>query len=339
MMQGKRNVNLKKRNILSEERGVALFAALAFLLIFSMLGTAYVRYMSTAFEESREVLQNIRADHLSRGGIYAAIGEIQSSLEKGVAPSSKYAVELPVRRMVQGEEIEFPQTVEIRVIDESGKVNLNSAPQNLLAELGIPQATSFKFQGVPSKKNKRPLASVDELRTGDFMSGQNFNALDKSLFTVYTGTSKQVMVPVNINSASTAILAAIFSIDAEEAVALAEKRPFTSWSDVLQKVGREPSTFALKSSSGSMPATFTLNTRTFRLYSEARMKTTGSSRRGRFTSVEAVVHFADDGSFSIRYWNESGRDEAPAEEEIIVAVEVTPGDDEAALEETSDKSE
>ena len=313
-------MNAVKRNRLIEDKGVALFAALAFLLIFSMLGTAYIRFMQISYRSTSGELQGVRAEHLSRGGTYAAIGEIQTSLERGEIPGKSYEIKLPVYRTVEGEEAEFPQTVSVTISDESGKVNLNLAPSAVLKVLGIPEKVVAQIHGHPLRGERKVLTSVDELRTADYMSGQNYNELDKSLFTVYTSASDGLVAPINLNSANSTVLAAIFAIDLEEAETLSQKRPFTSWEDVLVKVGREPSTFNVvggRNGNSDIPVMLSLKTRTFRINSNAHMVTRDTTSNGLYTSVESVVHFESDGSFSIRYWDESSSGDL--ESEIVVS--------------------
>jgi type II secretory pathway component PulK len=322
MIQEKHNVITVKRNRVLEEQGVALFAALAFLLIFSMLGTAYMRSMQISYKITSENLQKVRARHLSHGGIYAGIGEVQASLGRGDTPVSSYEINLPVYRTVEGEELESPQTILVNVSDESGKVNLNSAPSTLLVALGIPAKVVSKIKGSPLRGTRKALTSVDELRTGDFMTGQNYNALDKRLFTVYTGGAESSVAPTNLNSASAKVLSGIFSIDLEEATSLAHKRPFLSWEDVLGKVGREPSTFnvgGVASNGQGIPASLSLDSRTFRINSTTHMVTRDTTSNGVYRSVDAVVLFANDGSFSVRYWDESPSGEPESEIAVTVA--------------------
>ena len=314
-----------------EDRGAALFASLGLLLVFSVLGTAYVKSMMISLEDTRYVIQNVRANHLSRGGIYAGIGEIQAGLENGLQPAGTYEIALPVYRLVEDGTASYPQTVKVLVNDESGKVNLNFAPKSLLVALGVPSDVVDEVRREARGAGGRLLVSVDNLRTRDFMNGQNYNALDKNLFTVYTGSSDGAGTQVNLNSASPAVLAAIFAIDGEEAQSLAQKRPFSSWDDVRAKVGREPSTFNVPDTARTnrgMPDAVSLSSRSFRLLSEAHMVTRDTSARGLLSAVESVVNFSDDGSFSIRYWNETPSDEAFEETEVAASAPVeSTGDD------------
>jgi type II secretory pathway component PulK len=171
----------------------------------------------------------------------------------------------------------------------------------------------------------RRLVSVDDLRTRDFMNGQNYGALNKRLFTVYTSSSDATRAAINLNSANPTVLAAVFAIGAEEAESLAQKRPFESWDDVRAKVGRETSTFNVPDTARTnrrMPDAVSLGSRSYRLISEAHMITRDTSARGLQSAVEAVVNFAADGSFSIPYWNATPSDEAFLEAETTATAPV-----------------
>lgn len=325
------NVNSVKRIEFRDERGAALFVSLMLLLVFSTLGTAYVKSMTISLEGTRYDLQNVRANHLSRGGVYAGIGEIQASIEKGEQPGSSYTIDLPVYRMVEGERESYPQTVAVTVSDESGKANLNFAPKPVLVALGIPAKVVDAIRQQAQGASGRLLVSVDDLRTRDFLNGQSYNALNKNAFTVYTGSVNGAGAAINLNSATPAVLAAVFGIDMEEASALAGKRPFTSWDDVRAKVAREPSTFNVPvviSGDRGMPEALSLGSRSYRLSSEAFMKTLDTSSNGLHSAVEAVVTYAVDGSFAIRYWNETPSNEVLSDGNVEASTPVTPSDNE-----------
>ena len=62
---------------ISAKSGVALLTALGLLFIFSMLGVAYVGYATNVLSRSQYDARLVRARHVARGGIEAAIGKIQ----------------------------------------------------------------------------------------------------------------------------------------------------------------------------------------------------------------------------------------------------------------------
>lgn len=60
----------------SARSGAALFIALAFLSIFSLLGAAYIRHMSIESDVNARQLNQIRARHYAIAGIQSAAGDI-----------------------------------------------------------------------------------------------------------------------------------------------------------------------------------------------------------------------------------------------------------------------
>jgi type II secretory pathway component PulK len=308
----KRNPNVSRMNdkICRANSGVALFASLALLLIFALLGTEYVRYMTINLDRTRFDVQKVRASHLSQGGVYATIGEMEVAFEKGETPRTIYQFGLQVYRTertdVGRERVAYPQVVTATVRDESGRVNLNHAPEAVLVALGIPKSV---ISAMRADSARTPLVSVDDLRTRDYMNSQDYNGLNTELFTVYTGSSRGASV--NLNSATPAVLAAIFNIELTEAKALAGKRPFNSWQDVVSKVGREPSTFNVQTKANrSMPDDVSLESNCYRILSEAFMFTKDTTSNGLQADVEAIVQFRGEDGYAIRYWSETPPDTA-----------------------------
>ena len=285
------------------DAGMALVFALILLLIFTMFGTAYVKYMMLEHEGTRQELQKLRGKHLGQSGIYAAIGEVQAAVMKGATPEITYRFDLPLYRTerLEDESIgrgEYAQEVTATVMDESGLVNLNHAPDAVLLALGVPK----NVLDARKASDFRPFVSVDSLRSRDYMNSQEYARLDKNTLTVFTGDGDGASV--NLNAASPTVLAAIFNIDDVEAGNLASKRPFTSWSDVLRKIGREPSTFRISTNGrDEMPDGLSLSSDCYRILSAGSMITPDTSRNGLQVYVEAVVRFTGD-EFAIRYWTE-----------------------------------
>lgn len=336
-----------RHNGLSAKDGVALISALGLLMVFAVLGTAYVRFMTIEYDRTKYIVQEARGRALAQGGINATIGEIQQALKDGVTPNGVYDFELPIfLRDGQGMR-EEKQAVRVRVSDETARVNINHAPAGLLRAMGFKQSSIKSLAALGSttsksnqgKRNTRtgPLASVSELRTRNIVGSRDFHGLNTDLMTVYTGSGR-----TNINSASPKVLAAIFGIELEDARVLARQRPFTSWANAVQKVGSNPSTFNVDASSDSLPRELSLTSNCYRLISEATVRSQGRRQRGVRGVVEAVVIFMDDGTTNIRFWSE-----VPVErlDTLVVGEEVaedTPkesDDDEEELEESDEASD
>jgi len=287
------------KHIPQRKDGMALVAAIGMLVIFAMLGTAYVGYMSIEFESAGTQLHQARARNLAAGGVYAAIGDIQAALGAGESPEASYDVGLSTYRREQGGDGAYPQSVAVKVEDESGRINLNVAPKALLGAVGLDADAVQKLSEL--KASGRRLPSVDALLADEIVDAQTFNGLSRDLLTVYTDWG------VNLNSAPVGVLAAVFGISESEAESLAGKRPFANWADVLQKVGREPETFNLDIAPFALreqPRGVSFGSRCYRLRSTVTMNMPGGDHRPVYAGAEAVVTFKADGSYSIRYWRE-----------------------------------
>lgn len=311
---------------------MALIAAIAFLMIFMLLGTAYVRYMTIEFDDARNYVYDLRARHLANGGVQAGIGEIQAALASESIPSPHYDVELAAFRQEKQGSGDYPQTIAVHIQDEAARVNLNYAPAPLLEALGLDANTIQALNDYRTSPGNPLLPSVDALRTNNLIDAQKFQALDKRLFTVYTAEdTRQPHSYINLNAAPPPVLAAVFGIDLEEARTLAGKRPFKSWADVLQKVGRDPTTFNVpvpRYAPRDMPRELALSSNCYRLAGLVDFSMPGGGGRAVRAATEAVVLFHDDGTYTIRYWNERRGAEA---------AEIAPAQSAPATEPTSNQ--
>ncbi len=303
------------------KRGMALVAAIGLLVIFAALGTAYIGYMALEFDEAGVRLHEVRARKLAEAGVYAAIGEAQAAIARGEAPKPEYPIALAAYRQEATGQGVYPQTVHVRVSDESARVNLNYAPAALLRALGLPENAAKAIEDY--RASGKSLASLDALRSEGLVNAATMQSLPRDLLTVYTGSDpRQPHSYLNLNSAPDPVLAAIFGISVEEAAALAAKRPFTSWEDAIQKVAREPSTFnvpAPQYASRDMPGTLALSSRCFRMTSLVEMDMPGGTGRPVHAGVEAVVALLEDGTYAIRYWREIHSGAAKAANETTTA--------------------
>ena len=308
---------ISRRHAASQRRGsgFALVGAIAMLALFVMLGTAYVKYMMIELDDTRIDVDASRAQHLASGGIYAAIGEIEAAIDSGLVPKRSYTIKANAYRYEGGERAAYAQEIHVTLSDESARIDLNHAPPEVLVALGMDrEAVERLGRALPTSsglrsESRRWLTSVDDLLTRGIVNRRQFGAIQSDQLTTYTveDHSKPAAF-LNLNTAEAGALAAILGIDdLDEIRQLMAKRPFESWQDAVTKSGREPSTFNVKSpryASRDMPREVTLSSRCFRLKSEVQVSFAGMARRGSTAAVEAVVLFKDDGSYSIRYWNE-----------------------------------
>ena len=213
------------------EKGAALIAALSMLMIFTLLGTSYVKYMSIEQDAAMFELRKVRASHLAEGGIKAAIGEIRAALKAGQTPEAAYEFDIPVYISDADEKIRIsavPQRVRVRIEDEAARVNLNHAPRELLESLGMDRSrvralkNSLPKGSVPRAGTRQWLSSVDNLRTRKILGTREFRALDRDILTVHTVDDPHAPARfINLNSASPKVPAAVLNSPQQEAVELA----------------------------------------------------------------------------------------------------------------------
>jgi len=292
-------------------QGVALVTALGLLLLFAMLGTAYVRYMSIEMDDARYGLLNVRAEQLSEAAIMAAIGEIETALNNNQIPASEYDLTLPLYYHKQDGAQPIDQTITVLVKDESSRININHATPKMLTALGIkPEVAQQISQSLPNQNSgadAKWFNSVDELRTRGFLNGPEYNALTHDLLTVYSTDHDSPENYINLNTATATVLGWLFNVEAEEAKIVASKRPFTSWEDVLTKVGREPSTFNVGDipyGSREKPKGLAFQSRCFRLVSDGLIKDVpGTTSNGLHCGTEAILLIDEKNNGSLRFWN------------------------------------
>ncbi len=284
------NNQYRKRN----SRGVALISALGLLVIFSMFGLAFIDYMLLESENTQIDIDSKRAKQLSDGGIHAAAGVLRTADQ----PSDSYDFNINAYRMLKDQVREpHQQLVRVSVVDESGKVNLNHASDELLEALGIPASA---INDLNKAIEKRPLVHVDDLIGRNILkTNKQFNALDKSNFTVYGNGA------LNVNVASPKVLAAALGMTVQEGEALAAKRPFTSWEDLVAKSGKDAWGFNVEATvqdGAQTPKGISLKSTCFRLVSSVDMTIYTSTTP---SQTEAVVVIDGKGDSSIQYWAHS----------------------------------
>ena len=314
--------------------GVALLTALGLLFIFSMLGVAYVGYMTNAYEGTRLETRAVHARHAARGGIEVAIGRLQAALASGTVAdvlSAPGECEFPLYQLDKAVAEKFSPAIDRRCVarltisDESGKVNLNCAPTRVLQALlhvdgdtarkirsALPQQQDAMGEPAAPTPNQRWLTSLDDLVTRGLMSVTAYNTVSKQLVTVYTvADPARPAAFLNVNAAAPEVLAAILDLPLDAAKQVAEKRPFNSLQDLSAAAGKEPSAFNMKPSAeapGALPSEFTLQSRCFRIESAADLmagKADGSEYSIAHRRVEAVVVFDEAGMPQITFWSET----------------------------------
>ena len=121
----------------SEKRGAALLTALGLLLVFSMLGTAYVAYMASELAESEFDTRALQVRYFARGGVNAAIGELQAGRAADIIGKG-LKLQYPVYRRDRLNPSGFAPretaegTVQVTVTDDTAKIAPGQAPEQML---------------------------------------------------------------------------------------------------------------------------------------------------------------------------------------------------------------
>jgi type II secretory pathway component PulK len=301
-------------------RGFALITALAVLMLLSMLGAAYLQYMTIEADEAKLDLRTLRARTAAEAGVRAAMAQLEAEFAGpgGLLEGSRtlsYACPVytwnPDGGLVADERYESAVTV--TVTDESARINLNHAPVRLLgAALGVDGATarairaSLPHEGGAASAGpgaRQWLASAGDLLARGLVTEEQFNALDRSLFTTASVADPgQPVGYLNLNGASYQVLAALMDVPVETAEAAAQSRPFVTIEDAAAAAGKDLLTFNLPpdpAAPGDPPADITFETNSFRIVSMAEVRRAGHTGRG---TVEAVAAFDSTGRLVVTRW-------------------------------------
>ena len=318
------------------ERGAALLLALALLGLMTIMGTYYVRFMSLEVRTTQYDEAQTRARLAAESGIEAALAALTRAHDEGqthFSTAQPHTYTLPVYRYVAGgsgrgfdvDENREAQAV-VTVQDENSKINLNTAPAPVIAEvLGVEPETAEAIVASQPRQtgvhtaSLRPtnaegeelqwLYTLDDLKARGLVTPEQFAAIDRSLVTTFsalpfTDTAEQV----NINTSPPAVLAAAIGVPLEQGEKIAERRPFQSLPAFLGASGKlRAEDFAL-GATGDKRSAFTTQSRVFRLVSEGHYIHHGlgnTALQEARAYVEAIVRFNDDGAAATLYWNTS----------------------------------
>ncbi|HOJ32356.1 MAG TPA: type II secretion system protein GspK [Candidatus Hydrogenedentes bacterium] len=318
----------------ARQEGVALLMAIALLLVFSILGSAYLRYMTIEVEKLRIDEGRTRAHHAAQAAVYAAIEEAKAALAEkrsdALFRQGPMVKDFPTYSRFDSEKNEYvvddgvKTTVTWAIRDESGKLNINHAPASALRiVLGVDGAKAREIcaslprseEGVSQGADRQWLTSPEELVTRGFLSSEAYRAVDQTSLTVYTVPDPSNPVGyINLNTASPKVLEAVLDVSPETAKAVAAARPFYSLADVCRAAGKPASMFNFKPDADapeSMPKALTLESNAFRVFSRAQVKRAGGTVLGT-VEIEAVAVLSPEGSCTFTYWHETGAEKTSA---------------------------
>jgi DNA uptake protein ComE-like DNA-binding protein len=318
------------RPISKPNSGAALIIALGLLAVFSVLGTAWVKYMLIETEQTDFDIASVRAHEAAAGGVQAAIGSAEAALASNTLASLletpldfEFPVYTGVARGQNGLEAnsDYMVRTHVTVTDESAKININHAPPNALrAVLHVDgerarqiRSNLPRLDGSPGDSGRRWLTSVDELMTRGLVTAKEFAAADQNAITVYTVADPASPAPyVNINGASKAVIEAVLDVAPEVADRVLAARPFTSVEALSAAAGKTPDMFNMRSDPATpdgLPRELSFTPRSLRIVSEAEVirplrmglkpERVGSAR------AEAVIVFETGGGARVTYWSEA----------------------------------
>jgi len=311
---------------------VALLTALALLLLFSVLGMVYIRYMELENESTDFDLRVVRARYAAVSGVQASIAEIQAAVQGGQSPALEWAYDFPV----YGRDLEAEAGFGIKetrraaalvtVTDESGAINLNHAPAPVLAALlGVSAAAAEKI--VEARPQPSPsddlwleggmstwFISLEDLVARGLIDAESAAAIDPSLVTFCSVADHGAPGAYwNVNAAPAGSIQAALGVTADVAAAVLAARPIQSAEQLAAAAGKTPDQFPLPAESIAYAS------RCFRVVGKGRYANVFSDGREYRISrarIEAIVVLDDEGVPSIRQWRESsGWDESEDEEQ------------------------
>ncbi len=315
----------------TDERGMALIAALALLVVFSLLGAAYVRSMMLEMDRTNMLAAQLRAREAAAAGVRAAICKLEMAV---AAHEAEALLAQPLNFDLPGYAADaqggltpssnWKVSVEAVLSDESARLNLNHAPSSVLAlALGIDgekaRALAASLPRAGASGEGAWLTSPDELVLRGILTPETYQHLNPNWFTVYTVPEPaQPAAWFNVNGAPPELLAAVLHITPEAAQAVVRARPFINVAQLAQAAGKEPSTFGLKPDEASpdgLPAALAFEPVSFRIQCRASAAYTGGSASAK-AQAEAVVCFNNRKEPAITYWNESSLDGEAAEKRM-----------------------
>ncbi len=348
---------MTNRQIIKRNSGAALLTALGLLVIFAMLGTAYLKYMTIEEQRVSMELRNLSSRYAAKGGVEAAIASIQSALLSGDAvPGELEDLVLGVymkNTQEPGEILERENrsaSAKVTIMDECARLNINHADASVLREamgLSGANARAIAQSVMPQSGGPQWFASVDELSSRGLFGDDTdevFAGIDRNLLTVYTAADPSYPTSyINVNSAEPEVLAAVLDVPLETAEAISKEDGFSSVAQLEVAAGKSADSFRL-------PATaLCFKSRCFRIVSEGSFSSIdvlGNPYRTSNSRVEAVVLFDGMGNYKVRFWSEAGQIEDAAEEAEVVEVEdadvdadADEGEEEELLEEDGSEEE
>ncbi|MFA5335726.1 MAG: hypothetical protein WC324_02275 [Candidatus Omnitrophota bacterium] len=231
------------------KKGVALILVVGILSLMALIGTTFAVNMLLANKEAVNYARSVKAGYLAEAGIARAIAELKNGADGAANSAFDTSSEAWYSGYSDPGLLGGRGGYAVTVVDCARQINVNNTGnsklgrimQDLNSALGSP-LTSIECQAIAANA---PYATKEEIKIKAGISGAKYNAI-KDFVTLYgyidkntflpDDTTHEDRAPVNINTASEAVLRAVLrsgvNSDAKSqdlAQAIIAGRPFTSW--------------------------------------------------------------------------------------------------------------
>jgi type II secretory pathway component PulK len=317
---------------MGKRTGFALITALAMLVLFTMLGAAFLGYMVNDYTRQTLTSARLQAEVAAESGVHAAVGRLRQAVAAGnaaeVVEAGPMTVTLPLYEHEEDrlEPGDAEASVTVTIADESARLNINHVPTSVLsAALGVSGAKAREIRttlprfGSERDGSRHWFASVGELVTRGLLTEEEFTALDTSRLTVFSAMNPAAPSRfLNVNAAPVDILAAVLGVPRAQAESVAAARPFDSLDALSAAAGKPAAAFNLGGDAGLPPA-LAFGPTSFRIRAEATVPRSGGRPVGR-AEVEAVVCIVPGSPPKTTYWSQSASAE-PSEATVTAGEE------------------
>lgn len=318
---------MKRMQRARRDEGIALITTIGLLVVFMLIGIAWVDYMTVETNKSDLQINSTRARYAASGGVEAGIAQVEAALAAHALPSdTPLEFQLPVYRKGDTPALDEERAcrVKVTISDESARININYAPPNVLRKiLGVDgekareiRSSLPRLEGEPmtaGDQDRHWFTSVDELVTRSFLTAEQLTPELAAMLTVYSVPDPANPAGyMNVNTAPGPVLEALLDITPDMAASVIDKRtqrPLADVTELSAAAGKDPATFNVRPAPdalNTLPRELGFTSRCYRIASQAELvkdeKVIGSGY------AEAVVYFDPQGSPRILYWSEGLRE-------------------------------
>lgn len=246
---------------LTHRGGVALIIAISLLGIFSLLGMYYVRSSELELKKVGLLLDELRIRKFTQAGLNEVLAEIEKRWANGTIDDllkrGEYEIRIPYYTFVnvgEGKQELSPSetikvSVKVKILDESGKVNINLAPASVIQKiLGVDGETARNLKSsLDPQSGGRYLYVLDEIfERGISLDNESMERVYKTLSTWNAGDISNPIPYLNLNEASSEVLKALFNLNDIEVEKAISGKPYDSIESFIGMLGKDPSSFNIR---------------------------------------------------------------------------------------------